>query len=228
MSARDRRSVDGRRLATGTTFQLVRAGTNGGGPRTPLRRSITACVVCDGVGCEFCPDVDFVLRGVGEDAGAPARRTTLLRARVLSDATEPMSSNVARATVRKSMKSSSWHPQVPLATAGSVTAAAANADHSNPGFRHPQAGFWYLRARVYLYELRRGDQIGASGHTSTTISRSSSASASPSPDTPASSARSFRHRSRRAAQPPASGRAAFSTALPTLGSSSAGRGLRRQ
>jgi hypothetical protein len=83
-------------MATGTTFQLVRAGTNGGGPRTPLRRSITACVVCDGVGCEFCPDVDFVLRGVGEDAGAPARRTTLLRARVLSDATEPMSSNVAR------------------------------------------------------------------------------------------------------------------------------------
>ena len=79
-------------MATGTSFQRVHAGTNGGDPQTPLRRSITACVVCDGVGCEFCPDVDFVIRGAGEDAGAPARRTTLLRARVLSDATERMSS----------------------------------------------------------------------------------------------------------------------------------------
>jgi hypothetical protein len=58
---------------------------------------MTACVVCDGVGCEFCPDVDFSIRGAGEDAGAPARRTTLLRARVLSDATEPMDAlNVVR------------------------------------------------------------------------------------------------------------------------------------
>jgi len=84
------RWVSGRRRATGTSFSAF-AGTNGGDRGRRCADRSPACVVCDGVGCEFCPDVDFVIRGAGEDAGAPARRTTLLRVCVLSDATEPMS-----------------------------------------------------------------------------------------------------------------------------------------